>query len=290
MAPIAPTDGHDFLITPNGNYLFISYTPATRNFAEVFGDGYSTEQDTRDSVIQEVTPQGTEVFRWNTWNHRDVMQTGTDCKGSQFPHDYAHLNSLQIVEGDIIASFRECAQVLRIDRSSGTGAVVWKLGGSAVPEGSTTTYLPISGDSAGEFCAQHQATLTEAETVVLFDNGVDCKGPRKIDDPFSRVVEYDISSATQAVFRREYRLPGPHGYSRSQGGVTVLHNGHWLITWGSKTGRTVSLDQTVAVTEYDPESSTVLFEMHMSQFDGEAVTYRAYRVSEADLDIPLRLP
>ena len=291
IAPATPTDGHDFLITPEGNYLFISYAQATRDFS-IYGSDYSIEQDTRDSVIQELTPQGQEVFRWNTWDHMDVMNTGNDCKASLFPLEYSHLNSLQIVGGDIIASLRECAQVLRIDRSSGTGAVQWKLGGTSLPAESSTKHLPISGDPAGEFCGLHQATLTSSGTVVLFDNGTDCKGPRKDLAPFSRVVEYDISSGTAAAFQREYRLPERYGYSKYQGGVTVLSNGHWLITWGVTEGREVSLEEAVAVTEVDPQPqpATVLFQMHMSKSTDEAVTYRVYRVSETDIDIPLRLP
>ena len=71
--------------------------------------------------------------------------------------EYAHLNSLYLKDGDIVASFRYCNQVLRIDRSSGTGAVVWQLGGTAPPRDPATAYLAIVGDTDGlnEFCGQH---------------------------------------------------------------------------------------------------------------------------------------
>ena len=58
--------------------------------------------------------------------------------------DYAHLNSLHLSGGDVIASFRFCNQVLRIDRSDGTGAVEWQLGGTSPPRAETTTYLEIT--------------------------------------------------------------------------------------------------------------------------------------------------
>ena len=86
-----------------------------------------------------------------------------------------------------------------------------------------TEYLELVGDAAGEFCGQHHVTLTEWDSVVLFDNGVFCLGPRKAEAPFTRAVEYDISSATQAVFVQAFEQPLPgHGYSDVAGSVTVL--------------------------------------------------------------------
>ena len=54
--PLTQLDSHEFLIAENGNYLFISYHKTRRSGVEY-----------EDSVIQEVTPDGVEVFRWNSW-------------------------------------------------------------------------------------------------------------------------------------------------------------------------------------------------------------------------------
>ena len=203
VAPLSTTTRHDFLITDRG-YLFISYHDTTRDlsaYEDDVGDPFPSAAQITDSVIQEVAPNGTELFRWNSWGKladTDKLDEQDDCllleKYEADRTEYAHLNSLQIVDGDIIASFRGCAQVLRIDGSS--GEVKWKMGGSAeaTPD-SNTTYLPLVGDPAGEFCGQHHVTLTALDTIVMFDNGVQCLGARKlIAPPFSRVVEYDISS------------------------------------------------------------------------------------------------
>ena len=164
VPPLTVPDGHDFLISDEGNYLFISYQVATRNVCEVeghCGPGETTSmKQVVDSIIQEVTPSGESVFLWNTWDHMKLE----DCRiGAS---EYAHLNSLYLKDGDIVASFRYCNQVLRIDRSSGTGAVVWQLGGTALPRDPATAYLAIVGDTDGlnEF-GQHQATLTDSDTV-----------------------------------------------------------------------------------------------------------------------------
>ena len=96
---------------------------------------------------------GTSSFTWNSWDHRDVLQWGNDCKvglflrgGRTWPPGYAHVNGVQLLsDGDYVASSRGCAQVLRIDGT--TGAVEWKLGGTAPPDGSTTEHLELAEHS-----------------------------------------------------------------------------------------------------------------------------------------------
>ena len=291
VGSVTSTDFHDFLITPGGNYLLIAYNRATRDFSEY---GASAAEEVRDSVIQEVTPEGKSAFVWNSWDHRDVMNLGTDCNVGTSPGEYAHLNSLQLIDGDLIASFRDCAQVLRIDWSGlDKGAVQWKLGGTAPPSDSGTEHLEIVGDddANNEFCGQHHATLTARGKLILFDNGVGCLGDRKATSPFTRVVEYDVSSGTHASYVREFRLSRRYGYAHIRGGATVLGiNDRWLIAWNHSRNIKVSLNETIAVSEVDPGTDIAHFHMHMSK-DGNAVsTYRVYREREADVTIPLNLP
>ena len=297
VAPLIGANDHDFLVTDRG-FLFISYHNTIRDlsaYRDNAGNPLPSAAQVKDSIIQEVAADGTELFRWNSWDHLDVE---TDCrlveKYLNGKSEYAHLNSLQIVDGDIIASFRGCAQILRIDRSSGTGTVEWKLGGTAPDPDSTHTYtyLPLIGDPAGEFCGQHHATLTATETVVLFDNGVQCLGPRKELDRFSRVVEYDISSGTQATFLREYRRPDEQGYTVTGGGATVLNaddtdrnNDRWLIAWGGVLGAIVGAGKRIAFSEVDPVTGASLFELSMSA----ATMYRVYHQPDTGT-IPLNLP
>ena len=291
---ITTVNPHDFLITREGRFLLMSYHVTNRDlsgFTDSGGDPLPSSASVEDGVIQEVTQAGAQQFLWNSW---DYLKVDPDCnivgKSRRDPVEYAHLNSLQVVDGDIIASFRGCSQVLRIDRSSGTGAVEWQLGGTTPARDAGTEYLELVGDPSGEFCKQHQATLTSSDTVVLFDNGTGCLGPRKDQAIFSRVVEYDISSGTQAVFVREYRRPSGHGYSRSKGGVTVLDNGNWLITWGNTDDATVPQDDIIAISEVNPATGTSVFEMHMSSSDGLWQSYRVYLLPETEVSITPNLP
>ena len=277
-APLTDTNPHDFLFTGDGNFLFISYRRAVHDLRPYGG---SARGEVFDAVIQEVTPAGAEVFRWDSWDHREVMNIGNDC--TLFFADYAHLNSLHLIDGDIVASFRHCAQVLRIDGA--TGAVEWKLGGTRPPPEHNVQYLEISGDPGGEFCAQHHATLDASGSLVLYDNGTLCLGPRQFDPPFTRVVEYDISSGTHARYVREFRLPAAHGYTPVEGGVSVYGGDHprWLIAWGP-TELGTSTDPPFHVSEVDPGTGAVHLRLQWG------VSYRAYREPEADVPIPLNLP
>ena len=297
VAPLSHTDGHDFHVAANGDYVLLSYyTDADgRDFSPYGG---SDTQTTRDSVIQRRTSEGESRFTWNSWDHRDVLRVGNDCRVGLYPDTYAHLNGLQLLaDGDYVASFRGCSSVLRIDGS--TGAVEWKLGGTAPAAGSGTQFLAMVDEDevTEEFCGQHQVTLTASGTVVMFDNGVQCVGDRKDGTPFSRAVEYDISSGLYAKLLRQYRLPERYGYFPFEGGVSVLDNFggdvHWLISWGTKgTTRsgTVTPREAIAISEVDPATGTAHLHVNMTEGDQEVWTYRAYRVPERDVAIPLNLP
>ena len=218
-------------------FLFISYHNTIRDlsaYRDNAGNPLPSAAQVKDSIIQEVAADGTELFRWNSWDHLDVE---TDCrlveKYLNGKSEYAHLNS-----------------------------------------------------------GQHHATLTATETVVLFDNGVQCLGPRKELDRFSRVVEYDISSGTQATFLREYRRPDEQGYTVTGGGATVLNaddtdrnNDRWLIAWGGVLGAIVGAGKRIAFSEVDPVTGASLFELSMSA----ATMYRVYHQPDTGT-IPLNLP
>ena len=286
-APLTHTDIHDFVVRENGNAAFIAYEPARRDLSAMAGeDGapYGRAEAVEDSVIQEVAPDGREVMRWNSWEHL----AAEDCTQHRFPWDYAHANSLQYVEGDIVVSFRGCSQVLRIDGES--GAVVWRLGRSnrewARPP------LAIVGDPYGEFCGQHSARLLPGGRLLLFDNGGHCQvdpasgRSEREGGRFSRVVEYALDpGAGTATFVRHHGLHGAfEGYARSWGGVQALANGNWLISWG-RGGRPQETPPPpdATLTEIDPGTGEELLSVRI-EHDGKLLTSQAYRVGFEAID------
>ena len=242
VRPLHDTDLHDFVIKSNGNYLLLAYESARRDmsqFTNSDGNPYTTTELTRDSVIQEVTPDKEEAFNWNSWDHMAVE----DCTQHRFPDDYAHVNSVQAFDDDIVASFRGCSKVLRIDGDSGD--VIWRLGKSNRSDADWTASgtqppLRIVGDPYGEFCGQHSARMIDNGNLLLFDNGVAClvdsEGNRtRPGEDFTRVVEYAIDADHgEAIFQRHYSYHGEFNkLAQSQGHIEPLETGNWLISWGS---------------------------------------------------------
>ena len=255
VRPIQHTDLHDFVIKSNGNYLLLAYESARRDLSQFInsdnGEPYSTTELTRDSVIQEVTPDKEEAFNWNSWDHMAVE----DCTQHRFPDDYAHVNSVQAFDDDIVASFRGCSKVLRIDGVSGD--VMWRLGKSNRSDADWTASgtqppLRIVGDPYGEFCGQHSARMIDNGNLLLFDNGVAClvdpEGNRtRPGEDFTRIVEYAIDpDHGEAIFQRHYSYYGEFNkLARSQGHIEPLETGNWLISWGS-------MPVSEKVTEFNP--------------------------------------
>ena len=304
VAPLSDTNRHDFLITENG-FLLISYDPAVRDFTKAGG---SRNESVRDSVIQEVTPDGVQEYVWNSYDNLNL----SDC-GFPVWREYAHLNSFVLIEGDIVASFRLCNQVLRIARSEKSATdpgtrVIWQVGGRELPaeDSDGRLYLDLVDDPAGEFCGQHAAKLytgdSNSEYLVLFDNGVHCAGSRKILDPFSRVVEYEIDlDNSEARWHRQFELPEQYGYSNTTGSVSVLDNGHWMISWNNQNDFDSGLgieEISVVVSEVDLDGNEV-FRLNMYAREATpggglarrvARTIRVLHEAEDAFDIPLNLP
>ena len=291
---------HDFLITEDDTFLFFSHGTVTR-------DVEGSEVETFENVLEEVSPTGEILWSWSSWDHLTI---DPDCLGYTYGSAgiTAHINALTLIDGDVVASSRGCAQVVRIKRSAksetddGTD-LVWQLGGTD-QDADDRAFLAISGDESGrnEFCRQHHATETAAGTVVLFDNGVNClsaemgepNGRERGDLPtFSRAVEYDIDTATgTAEFHREVRLDRRYGYAPFTGSVDILENGHWLINWGYLRYADPSLsveEYSIAISEVDA-SGTELLQVKAWAGTSRYSTFRVYRESEADVEIPLNLP
>ena len=304
VSPLKHTDPHDFVIKPNGHYVLMAYEPARHDFTRFTedyglyydpddhrvvyadpdrGDPLGPNQPTADSVIQIVDPLqpagSQEVFRWNSWDHMALE----DCTQHRFPDGYAHINSLQAVDDDIVASFRGCSQILRIATPSGN--VVWRLGRSNRSNAdwisqSEAPPLAITGDPYGEFCAQHSARIINNGNLVLFDNGVNClvdpvtRESVRPSNRFSRVVEYAIDSVNgEAAFQRHHSLNGTFSFvGDARGHIEALDNGNWLISWS---GPGVTEE---SVTEWNPRTGKEVLTLNIGSEDNPLAT-RAYPVN-----------
>ena len=290
VAPLTKTDNHDAWILENGNYVLFSYEPADRDLSGLTFGNFSTSQRVLDAAIQIRTPDGTSLFDWNSYDAIPLE----DCKPGFPPqqNDYAHINTVQMVDGHIVASFRGCSTVLRIDPDLATGdKVVWRLALTNLSDeqwdglGKGPPPLDIIGDAEGQFCGQHGSSVLPNGHLILFDNGRLC-----MDDPwlntqllarpggdYSRAVEYalDLDNG-EAVFLRDHSLGGTRSRTgRVHGHVEALDNGDWLIGWGAE-GTAKPYE---SVTQVDPNTGEEKFSI--------ALLLNANGSSESIRPIPL---
>ena len=249
VSPLTRRDAHDFRVLGNGNSMLMAYQDTERDlshltFNDEDGEPYGSDVYVEDSAIQIVTPGRRAVFNWNSWDHMPLE----DCTQHFFPPrdgDYAHLNTMQMTDGHVIASMRGCSRVLAIDVE--TGDVVWRVGPSNLSDSEWAERdigpppLDIIGDPEKQFCGQHGSSQLPNGNLILYDNGVQCtRNPwtlqnlLRTNDEYSRGLEYalDLDNG-EAVFVRDHSLHGTKselGYR--SGHVEELSNGHWLISWG----------------------------------------------------------
>ena len=258
----------------------------------------------RYQVIQIVTPDGEEVFNWNSYDHMPME----DCTHHWFPWssldgnpDWAHLNSMQMSEGRIIASFLGCNRILSIDAD--TGEVLWRVGLTNLTEkeweerGIGPAPMRIVGDPEGEFCGQHAAQMLPNGNLLLYDNGTLCsrnpgagenlvrqdhsftlhgirleleasRGENLVRDDytFSRGLEYALDlDNNEAVFVRDHSLRSTRDrLGLATGHIEPLHNGDWLITWGVHwPGSRPPYPPDEEVTQVDPATGVEKLALHL---------------------------
>lgn len=228
------TDFHDVQLLDDGRVVLTGYQRRVR----------ASGVEWLDAIIQVTNRRGRALFTWSSKGHirpREAYVLGAKHQ------DYAHLNSVQLQpNGDVVASFRNVGQVLRIATERRgpyrPGDVVWRLGG----ERNEFTFL---GDPYGGFCAQHDVRVLPDGHLLMFDNGsegrdsgplfpqtadmcpdpADPTGPR-IARPQSRVAEYALDvGARTATLVWSHQVPGR--YAAFAGSAQRLGSGHTLVGW-----------------------------------------------------------
>ena len=261
-APYNDTNPHDQQVTPGGNYVLMGYSrhqhdlrflqTAYPDLRNENGDMLSENEPVRDGVVQVQKPDGTVVLNWSSWDHLAIE----DCTGSSFRDEYAHINSLGLVDGDIIAGFRQCSKILRIDGD--TGDVIWRAGPSILTRdqweaGETlqpdrgAAPLDFINDPRGGFSGQHGGHMTNEGNLLVYDNATHCqhppgvptdtKGVTECSGERARAVDYALDTANgEMVFLREFVMPAtdPPGVTAGPGGhAEPMDNGDWLVSWSN---------------------------------------------------------
>jgi len=214
---------HDTILLPDGHAVVLVSRSEEWDLGQgertVNVDGY-VEYDEHDQVVRESSLtdafEPTELPPVTSW-----MLTTDEGEA-----DWGHANGIIYDEArdSFLITFLLLTAVMSVDRS--TGAVEWLLG----PGGD----FELLGDDAEWFGMIHDPELTDANSVLLFDNS----GGISRDE--SRAVRVDFDTETwTAEIGWEYRF-SPR--SPVMGSATELENGNVLICAPGAVGP-MSLDQ-----------------------------------------------
>ena len=236
-----PTDTHDLQQLPNGNFLVLTYRRRCCENLSPYGG--PTKAAVWDGEIQELTPRGKLVWRWNSGDHVPLSWTthaGEPDYGwwyqvfsehSNAPdspetaaYDLVHLNSIEPAGDGLIVSARHLDAVFRINRR--TGNIDWKLGGTSVLGKSLTVIGAPSGFGGQRlFGGQHDARLWTDGTLTVHDNGSWRDRPPVMDrfriDPIARTA-----TVLERIANPEVRI------SKAIGGTRKVAGGNWVTSWG----------------------------------------------------------
>lgn len=208
------TDGHDSIALPDGTTWLVAYEP-------------NDATGLVDSIIQRIDPDGSVGFEWTSAPFADETVTPGDP-------EYAHVNSIDLMDdGSLLASFRGFSSVFKIDTSTPTGSVVWKLGGLD----STFAIEDAAGAPDSGPCAQHTARELDDGSILLFDNGAAtemCSDPADPDGPRvsrteTRVLRISVDEASgTAVVESDY---APGRFAQFAGSTQAVGDDRTMIGW-----------------------------------------------------------
>lgn len=233
---LTDTDSHDSLLMPNGSRYLTAYEP-------------NAVTGLIDAVVQQVSATGEVLFQWSTQDHVNP-QTESNSANTQFPTDYAHINSIVVMaDGDLLLSFRHLSSVFKVARTAhdgfAVGDVVWRFGGKL----SDFTFTNLAGNPDGGPCAQHTATELANGHILTFDNGspglgklcidpADRTGAPVLRQP-TRIAEWAYDAATgEATMTWSYEVA--NRFALFAGSAERLSNGNTLIGWASSTAATAT--------------------------------------------------
>jgi hypothetical protein len=267
-------DLHEFLITPQGDALFIATKVVKANLTPYGGVKNGALVDPE---VQEINLRtGKLVFTWNMDKHVPFSDSIVPAPTSANQvWDTYHLNSIdEGPNGELLLSARDTWAVYEISNPAapGGGQVLWQLGGKS------QTHWPqfsISNDITGPYKSafqwQHDAQiqpvtgtpLPPGQTEIsLFDDAC-CDSP--FPDPFTPaqglILNLDFNNMMASV--QKSHPHNPSLFPNSQGDVEALPNGDEFIGWGAEP----------YYSEYT-QSGTVLYDVLMP---GDDISYRAFR-------------
>ena len=265
-------DLHEFVLTPNGTALFLTFKTVAKDLTPYGGP---KDGSVGDYGIQEIDlATGKLVFSWDMLEHvslKDSYETAASANSTDGNvWDVFHPNSLDVgPSGELLVSLRNMWAGYAVDRTSGD--ILWQLNGK---QQSDETWPLITPAKDARFSWQHMLRFRGANQISLFDdaccgtaaNGKDEKAPGT-----SRGLLLTIDQATRTASVATTMYHDPALSVSSQGAVQELENGDWFVGWGIQpyfsqfgaSGNTAKAP-----------SANLLYDAKLS---GDMFSYRAFR-------------
>ena len=225
------TDGHEYEEEPNGDYYLDSYVQHRADLSRFGGPKHTWVVV---AEIQEFNKEGKLIWKWNSWKHISLAETGRWWKyelvnphpagpGGVDEYDAVHPNSIDPWgKNQIILSTRHTDAVFGIQRS--TGNIIWKLGGTHTP----VSLKMIGGRYPPDklFGGQHDVRIHKGGILSIHDNATH-RG-RQVRIAFYKL---DLKNRT-ATFVGQLTDPQVPHSSHCCGSARQFPGGGWLVAWG----------------------------------------------------------
>jgi hypothetical protein len=108
----SPTDDHELQLTPNDDYVALSYVP--RAGVDLTSTGGPADAAVLDAEIQILGRGGKLVWRWSTKDHVALAESAhwpsspVRLPDGRIAYDIVHANSVQVVGKTVVLSLRQC--------------------------------------------------------------------------------------------------------------------------------------------------------------------------------------
>lgn len=217
------TDSHDIQLLANGNYMLGAHRYVYGVDTSRFGGEANASLNT--TQVQEIRPDGSLAWKWNSWPRIGLAQSGRWWKQLDKwgpPYDLNHWNSVDRRGNLVLLSFRHLDAIYAIDRR--TGKIEWKLGGTRTPESLKVIGDPRSPHSLG---GQHDARFLSRSVITAFDNAT------FLENEQPRAVKFRIGRSTKTATLLQQVVDSRAKASIAFGSANQSPDGSWLVGWGA---------------------------------------------------------
>jgi hypothetical protein len=283
---VGPTNHHDLVPLPNGNFLVQSMPQvggAPGGECDVNGPSQPFQRSTPEiavgAAIQEVDafdePIG-DPFVMPGDVARDGNSVRLCFRRNNDPNqDYltlAHINAMTAAGGLVAFSARHHDAIYLVNWGNPARPLIGKIGGA---NDTAPPAIPIIGDPLGGPLRQHDVQLTATTPgryrLTMFDNRTQFGFANPPGTGPARFVEYDldVSDPLAPVVRFVRQITRPDGFfSGSLGSARIQPDGNVVVGWGGVPGPTF--------TEFS-STGQPLFELTLSPFAAGNASYRVVK-------------